>query len=211
VPEPSQNRQGRVVAGRRRGPLGDETQVIVAAKEGDREALRELYTRYADDVRRHVEAVVHNRCDAEDITHNVFLKLLGIISKYERRNAPFSAWLMRVARNAALDYLRTRRNVRLDDVLEPAADDLVDDIHRSHDVRDALDELPLHQREILMLRHVVGLSPAEIAERMNRTEASIHGLHHRGRAALRATLVHASTEPVTMSKTDERHRERAVA
>jgi RNA polymerase sigma-70 factor, ECF subfamily len=59
--------------------------------------------------------------------------------------------------------------------------------------------LPEQQREVLVLRHVVGLSPAEIASRMGKTESSIHGLHHRGRATLKATLVELESEPVTAS------------
>ncbi len=52
-------------------------------------------------------------------------------------------------------------------------------------LEEALRTLPEDQRGVVMLRHVVGLSPGEIAERMGRTEASVHGLHHRARQALR--------------------------
>ena len=41
----------------------------------------------------------------------MFAKLIGAIARYEQREAPFAAWLMRVARNAALDHLRGRRHV----------------------------------------------------------------------------------------------------
>jgi RNA polymerase sigma-70 factor (ECF subfamily) len=57
--------------------------------------------------------------------------------------------------------------------------------------------LPHDQLEVLVLRHVAGLSPGEIAERLGKTEASIHGLHHRGRGALRQALVEIDAAPVT--------------
>ena len=56
------------------------------------------------------------------------------------------------------------------------------------DLREALAELPRDQCEVLVLRHFAGLSPTEIAKRTGRSEGSIHGLHHRGRRALRVQL-----------------------
>ena len=55
--------------------------------------------------------------EAEDITHNVFAKLMTAIAKYEERAVPFTAWIMRVARNAALDHLPARRAVPTENYL----------------------------------------------------------------------------------------------
>ena len=63
-------------------------------------------------------------------------------------------------------------------------------------LRAALMHLPPEQREVLVLRHLVGLSPGEIAERLGKTEGSIHGLHHRGRAALQGLLREMDSAPV---------------
>ena len=57
--------------------------------------------RYADDVQRFVQSIVRDVHEAEDITQNVFAKLITAIEKYEERAVPFAGWLMRVARNAA--------------------------------------------------------------------------------------------------------------
>jgi RNA polymerase sigma-70 factor (ECF subfamily) len=64
-------------------------------------------------------------------------------------------------------------------------------------IHQAFDQLPDEQRKVLVMRHVVGLSPGEIAERLGKTEGSIHGLHHRGRGALKAALVELDAVPVT--------------
>jgi RNA polymerase sigma-70 factor (ECF subfamily) len=62
-----------------------------------------------------------------------------------------------------------------------------------------LETLPADQREIIVLRHVGGLAPAEIAARLGRSESAVNGLHHRGRRALRAELERLGAGPVTMA------------
>ena len=69
-------------------------------------ALHFLYVRYADDVQGYVESIVRDRHEAEDITQDVFAKLIGGIARYEQREAPFAAWLRLIARTAALEHLR---------------------------------------------------------------------------------------------------------
>ena len=58
-------------------------------------------------------------------------------------------------------------------------------------LREALETLPEDQRQVLVLRHLVGLTPGEIAGRLGKSEPSVHGLHHRGRGALRTALSRA--------------------
>ena len=71
---------------------------------------------------------------------------------------------------------------------------------RSQCLRDALRRLPAEQREVLVLRHIAGLSPGEIAERLGKTEGSVHGLHHRGRGALQAALRELEAAPVIAAR-----------
>lgn len=177
-----------------------ERRAIVGAREGDREALHYLYVRHADDVYGFVQSIVRDHHDAEDITHNVFAKLLTILHKYEEREAPFAAWILRVARNAALDHLRARRQVPVEEVrvVDPGMDQKAAECSQS--LREALAGLPDAQREVLVLRHIAGMSPNEIAERLNKTEPSIQGLHHRGRASLKRALRELGAAPVTRAR-----------
>ena len=160
------------------------------------EALHFLYVRYADDVLRYVRSVVRDHHEAEDITQNVFVKLVAVIGKYEPQDVPFAAWILRVARNAALDHLRTRRMVPCEDVRASDYDHGQVSHDRGRDLREALEQLPEDQREVLVLRHIVGLSPVEIADVLGKTESSIHGLHHRGRLTLQSALVEFGASPV---------------
>jgi RNA polymerase sigma-70 factor (ECF subfamily) len=169
---------------------------IARAKQGDMDALHYLYVRYADDVYGFVNSIVRDAHAAEDITQNVFGKLMNAIRRYEQREVPFSAWILRVGRNAALDHMRARRQIPVEEVR------VDDDGHeqvgfeRSQCLREALMRLPEDQRVVLVLRHVAGLTPGEIAKRLGKTEGSIHGLHHRGRGALQAALRDLEAAPV---------------
>jgi RNA polymerase sigma-70 factor, ECF subfamily len=174
---------------------------IARVKQGDVSALHYIYVRYADDVCGYVQSIVRDRHEAEDITQNVFTKLITAIRRYEQREVPFLAWILRVARNAALDHLRARRLVPCDEVRTNDRFDAELGFERDQSLREALERLPAEQREVVVLRHVAGLSPGEIAKRLNKTEASIHGLHHRGRRALQATLLEHQTGPTTARAT----------
>jgi RNA polymerase sigma-70 factor, ECF subfamily len=172
-------------------------EAVAAAKAGDMSALHFLYVRFADDVCAYVRSIVRDPHAAEDITQNVFAKLMKAIHKYERRNVPFAAWIIRVARNMALDHVRAARQIPVEEVRTSDEGGELVGFDRAQCIRDALQRLPHDQREVLVLRHVAGLSPGEIAERLGKTEASVHGLHHRGRGALRAALRELDAAPVT--------------
>jgi RNA polymerase sigma-70 factor (ECF subfamily) len=173
---------------------------VARAKEGDREAVRFLYLRYADNVYGYVRSIVRDEYEAEDVTQQVFAKLMVVIGKYEQRAVPFSAWILRLAHNAAIDHLRKRRAVPAAEVY--GADERVPEGNeeRSRELHSALADLPDEQRDVILLRHVVGLSPTEIAGHMGKTEPSVHGLHHRGRAALRTALVERGCAPTVNVK-----------
>src|SRR6201992_1877672 len=171
-------------------------QAVLRAKQGDSEGIHFLYVRFYDDVLRYVNSMVRDYYEAEDITHNVFAKLMTAIAKYEERAVPFTAWIMRVARNAALDHLRARRAVPAEEVRVAETSEADSNLERGLDIREALEELPTDQREVLVLRHVMGLTPVEIAGTLEKTESSVHGLHHRGRRALQGALESRDAVPV---------------
>jgi RNA polymerase sigma-70 factor (ECF subfamily) len=174
-----------------------EHRAIRAAKAGDWDALDYLYSRHADDVLKFVQSIVRNRHDAEDVTQDVFTKLMRAIQKYEEREVPFAAWITRVARNAALDHVRSRRQIPVEEVRISENGHEQESFDRLYAFKRALAALPESQRQVLVLRHIGGLSPNEIAERLGKTEASIQGLHHRGRAALKLSLHELGASPVT--------------
>jgi RNA polymerase sigma-70 factor (ECF subfamily) len=187
------------------------SQAVKRAQGGDREAIGFLYARFADNVNGYVRSIVHDPHEAEDVTQQVFAKLIHVIGKYEERDVPFFAWVLRVARNVAVDHLRRQRLIPVEEVRtsdegsgDPAGD------RRILDLREALAGLPKDQCEVLVLRHVAGLSPTEIASRTGRSEGSIHGLHHRGRRALKADLAQRGAGPATVAAGTRRSRPSAA-
>jgi RNA polymerase sigma-70 factor (ECF subfamily) len=155
-----------------------------------------LYVRYSNNIYGYVRSIVRDEYEAEDVTQHVFAKLMTTIVRYDERGVPFFAWLLRLARNVAIDHLRANRLTPTEDVIDPAQTSGAD-LERAGTVRGALATLPDEQRQVVLLRHLVGLTPCEIADRMGRTESSIHGLHHRGRRALQRELSRLESAPLT--------------
>lgn len=177
--------------------LQDKTRLAVQrAKEGDDEALRFLYVTYSSNIYGYVRSIVRDDYEAEDVTQHVFAKLMTTLVRFDDRGVPFSAWLLRLARNVAIDHLRANRVTPAENAVDPD-DGRAADLNRSQLVREALASLPAVQREVVVLRYLVGLSPGEIADRMGRSESSIHGLHHRGRRALQRELERVDSAPFT--------------
>jgi RNA polymerase sigma-70 factor (ECF subfamily) len=161
---------------------------VARAKEGDADALRFLYLRYADNVYGYVCSIVRDEHEAEDVTQHIFAKLITALARYEPRVVPFSAWILRVAHNASIDHMRARRPVPCEEVRSPDIEVDVSGRERFADLRLALDALPTEQRDVIMMRFLIGLTPREIAERLGRSEDAVHGLQHRGRRRLRVEM-----------------------
>jgi RNA polymerase sigma-70 factor, ECF subfamily len=170
--------------------------LVARAKAGDQDAMHALYLHFAPTVHAYVSRIVPTEHDADDVTQHVFAKLMTELGRYEPGGAPFRAWMLRVARNVAIDHRRRTRAVPSDVQDAPArTDDGVIDRHAS--LRQALASLTPGQRDVLVLRHLVGLTPEEIAAHLGRSLRSVYCLHHRGRAAARIALCELESAPAT--------------
>jgi DNA-directed RNA polymerase specialized sigma24 family protein len=78
---------------------------VTAVKAGDASALHYLYVRYADDVCTFVKGIVREHGDPEHLTQSVFLSLPRAIASYEARGKPFKCWLLRLARESAVEQV----------------------------------------------------------------------------------------------------------
>jgi RNA polymerase sigma-70 factor, ECF subfamily len=131
----------------------DATRLAVSrAREGDREAMRYLYVSYSNNVYGYVRSIVRDDHDAEDVTQQVFAKLMTILGKYDDRGGPFLSWLLRLARNVAIDHLRANRITPAEVVPDPDALSAAEP-EQAETVRAALAMLPEEQRKVVMLRH----------------------------------------------------------
>ena len=115
---------------------------------------------------------------AEEVTHDVFLRVWQQPTAYDPARGSFAGWLMRVARNRAIDLLRKRREdplgaIEVDSaswIADPAPgpeEQAITGLHRE-EVRSALDDLAPDQRQLLELAYFTGLSQSQIAEHLQR-------------------------------------------
>jgi RNA polymerase sigma-70 factor (ECF subfamily) len=175
------------------GPL--VVAAVARAREGDVDALRLLFLLFADNVFGYVLSIVHDEHDAEDLTSEVFARLPRALELYRAGATPFAAWLLRVARNVALDHLRRQRSVPSAHVQPAGEPPGILQLERLTGLRTALAALPDDQRQVLLLRLVAGLSPSEVAARLDRSVDAVHALQHRARRRLRTELTALGVAP----------------
>src|SRR2546426_10342192 len=102
--------------------------LVVAAKDGDVQAFGDLFDNYHVPVYRYIVSRVNRPSDAEDLTQTVFVKALEALPRYEARGIPFGGWLFRLARNAVIDFVRTRHDhLELDVLQERSANQALPD------------------------------------------------------------------------------------
>ena len=138
-------------------------------------ALHFLYVRFADDVCAYVRGIVRDSHEAEDVTQNVFTKLMTSIHRYEERDVPFAAWIITVARNVALDHVRARRQIPVEEVRTSDEGHEQTGFERSQCLREALSRLP--DRAARGARAAPHRGP--VAERDRRAPRQVRGLHPR--------------------------------
>ncbi len=160
-------------------------QAVVRAKQGDQDAIRFLYLRYADNVYGYVASIVRDEHEAEDVTQQVFAKLMTSHRQVRAARRPVlrldpARWPQRRHRPHA-----QRRAVPASEVLAPTSASTDEGTTRGiarATCATRSPTLPEEQRDVIVLRHVVGLTPRRRSPAAwASTEPSIHGLHHRGR------------------------------
>ena len=174
-----------------------DSQVIARARAGESEAVAALYRACAGDIQRWIRRQIRDHHAAEDLTQQTFANALRALPRFEYRESAFPAWLRQIARNAVIDHIRINRKYAL--AADPAAFHAAPGgrAEAADALREAFAELEPAQREVTVLRHVVGLGPREIATRVGRSTSSVDALHHRGRKILQRELLEREAVPCT--------------
>lgn len=178
-------------------PLEVERAAVDRARQGDQQALADLYDWYMPRVYRYAVARVGNVAEAEDLTEEVFLKMLGAIGGFRWRDVPFSSWLFRIAHNhIATHYRRSaQRGGPMAGLTEDMIDagqspaSVVEERITLEEVQRAAQQLPEAQREVIALRFAVGLSIAETAKALGKREGNVKALQHKAVAKLQRMLI----------------------
>jgi RNA polymerase sigma-70 factor (ECF subfamily) len=177
------------------GDAQEERLLVDAAKAGDQRALSELYQTYFPRVYRYILARTGSPHDAEDLAEEVFMRVLEAIERFQHREAPFSAWLFRIAHNAVIsqrrkESARGKSGPLLEGIPVDSAgpDELVEQRLILNEVMEAARKLPDAQRQVITLRFTAGLSVAETALAMGKGEGNVKVIQHKAIAKLREML-----------------------
>ncbi|MFZ0548461.1 MAG: sigma-70 family RNA polymerase sigma factor [Candidatus Promineifilaceae bacterium] len=168
-----------------------EPHLVRRALTGDKTSFGRLYEVYLDEIYHFVYYQVQSHHEAEDLTETVFLKAWQALRKNPPREVPFRLWLYRIARNSVVDYYRTRKNYADLETASYVPDGVEGPeaaaVRRERDagLKDKIQQLNEVYQEILTYRFVVGLSHAETAVVMSRSEQAVRALQYRAIVALR--------------------------
>lgn len=171
--------------------MASDEMLVERARSGDLASFEELVERYRDLIVRVATRIV-GPTEAEDVTQDVFLRAFHRLGQF-RGQAPFRAWLLRIAHNSALTAHQRKRD-ELEPVGEVVADEVADPGRRPAEeleVSERRDRLALKLREVqpthravLVLRDLEGLSYEEIAEVTESPVGSVKGRLFRARREL---------------------------
>ncbi len=170
--------------------------LISLAQQGDDGALGALYDLHYPPMLRYFWVRVGNHQQAEDLTGEVFRRMLTALPRYRSIGLPFRSWLFKIAHNVLVDHYRKERGQMLvplsasAQVENPGVDPAVAVTQKmtTQQAVEALAALEPFQQEVLTLRFLAGLSLKETALTLGKTEDAVKALQRRGLAILRITL-----------------------
>ncbi|MCD4687443.1 MAG: RNA polymerase sigma factor [Anaerolineae bacterium] len=161
------------------------------ARQGDREAFLTLYDRYLDKVYNRVRSRIPPQ-HAEDVTQEIFIAVLRSIKRFESRSR-FNTWLYTIVSRHIADFYRHRRRHEEEHAVSlDTAEFMLSTPAFEHErgdegalIQQALQALPDHYREIILMRFADGLTFAEIAEERDQTLEAAKSLYRRAIQSLR--------------------------
>ncbi len=172
----------------------DDIPLVMRAIQKDQEAFGELYDRHVVRVYRHIYYMVGSATEAEDLTAQTFLRAWEAVERYQVRGAPFVSWLLRIAHNLGVSYLRSKReSSELHDgiVDHKMRIDPESSFAQSADeelVREAILLLREEQRQVIILRFIEDLDYTEVAAIIGKSVAAIRVIQHRALNSLRKQM-----------------------
>lgn len=164
--------------------------VINRAQNGDARAMTELYNQYKPAIYRYLYHRSGTRQVAEELTTEVFIRVIENLHRYQSRNLPFQAWLFRIARNLAVDHFRSnraRQEIVLEDNMVATNGATESIVERNLDVKQlhqALLSLTPDQCDVIALRFLADMPISQVAHVLNKSQGAVKMLQARALDAL---------------------------
>lgn len=156
--------------------------------------ITEWYERYGDSIFHYILMMVHDYQQAEDLTHDTFLKAYKNYQSFEGRAKP-KTWLFSIARNVTIDYMRKPKSIKtLKDIFitkkdsNPSPEALIELKESSKELYRALGNIKQSYREVIILRKIKGFSIKETCEVLNWSESKVKSTLFRAIPALEKQL-----------------------
>jgi RNA polymerase sigma-70 factor (ECF subfamily) len=172
----------------------EEAQLVQQAKEGDRAAFAEIYDRCQPPIYRYIFYRVSTEAIAEDLTSEVFVRMVDKIDDFTYQGRPLLAWLYTIARNLVNDHHRRggqAERVPLDETLEanvPDPEGVADLALNQRRLAAALEQLTEGQRQVIVLKFLEDLDNKTVAQILDKSYGAVKALQHRGLASLRRVM-----------------------
>ena len=192
-----------------RSQPNDDALLAQRIRSGDREALGELYDRYASVALATALRIVNDRAQAEDLVHDTFVAVWQKIDRFDPVRGSLRAWLLTIVRNRGIDRIRAARpTLRVDEadeqsLLRTAANPTWEAAiarRSAAELRSALDQLPAEQREAIELAYFGGRTYREIAVLTNVPLGTANGRLRLALAKLREALRQTDAAPMTIGE-----------
>lgn len=162
--------------------------------DGDNESFREIVDEYYDMLTLYINTYVKNPDVAENLAEDTFVKLVTKKPKFKGKSS-FKTWLYSIARNMALDYLKSLTKAQLmqiEEIKEIASDEYIEDSflieERKIIINRALRNLKYEYRQVIWLKYFENMSAKEISIVMKKSQNSVEHLLSRARESLREIL-----------------------
>jgi len=164
--------------------LEDEQKLVKQAQDGEVEAFGLLYDHYLPKIYRFVLLKVSYREDAEDLSHQAFLKAWENINQYDFQGYSFGSWLYRIARNVTIDHYRSLRSeTSTENIKEIAIESVLleslDLKAQWKELSNGIKQLKEIEQDVLIMRFVEELSIKETAEAIEKSEGAVKLIQHR--------------------------------
>jgi RNA polymerase sigma-70 factor (ECF subfamily) len=177
--------------------IEDESRLIQLAKQGEAEAFGVLYDRHYDAVYRYCYYRVSDVTMAQDLTSEVFVRMVDKLDTYRVKGRPLLAWLYTIARNLITDMHRQKEKavqVPLEEATTIGQDGRrelargVDQQLQADCLASALGHLTEEQRQVILLRFMEDYRNGQVARILDKSEGAIKALQHRALKSLRRAL-----------------------
>jgi len=196
-----------------------DAEIILATINGDTSAFSALVKRYNRDVYGFAFYMVKDKSDAEDITQETFVKVWKNLKKF-KPDQRFKSWLLAIARNTTIDYIRKRRHANFSDFddeegsnaivdtlvdEEKLADEVASLAESAGQIGEAVKELPDIYRTVLALRYDGGLAFEEISNVLKKPVNTVKSQHRRALIALRRIMTDSHAPKDTLTAYTQQH------